>query len=78
MSNPYLKSTILEAVDNQIRENNPPIAKETYLRLQAAGYTQQQSKEKIAAVLLADIYDVMKSGQPHDEVNYEKQLRALK
>jgi hypothetical protein len=50
MSNSYLKSTLLEVVDNQIRENNPLITKKTFRRLQEMGYTAQPIKEKIAAV----------------------------
>ena len=75
--NPYLKQNILGVVDNQLRGNNPPVARETFERLQAEGYTPQQAKEKIAAVLLEDIYNILKTNTPHNETEYEKRLRAL-
>ena len=75
--NPYLKQHILDAVDNQLRDNTPPVARETFERLQTEGYTSQQAKEKIAAVLIEDIYDVLKTNTPHNEAKYEKRLRAL-
>jgi hypothetical protein len=76
--NPYLKSTIIEAVDNQLRDNTPPVTTETFERLQREGYSAKQAKEKIAAVLIEDIYDVMTTKQPHNEAEYERKLRALK
>jgi hypothetical protein len=36
-TNPYLKETILEVVENQLRENNPPETQQTLMRLLAAG-----------------------------------------
>ena len=75
--NLYLKQHILDVVDNQLRDNNPPIARETYERLKADGYTSQQAKEKIAAVVVEDIYEIMKNNTPHNEAEYEKRLRAL-
>lgn len=70
--NPYLKHSLLEVVDNQLRDNNPPITRLTFERLQAEGYTPKQAKEKIAAIIVEDIYDIMKNNKPHYEAKYEK------
>ncbi len=69
-SNPHLKRILIEVVDNQLRDNLE--------RLISLGYSEKQAKEKIAAVVVGDIYDVMKENKPHDTVKYEQQLRALK
>lgn len=37
--NPRLKKAVLEVVDNQINQKNPPIAAETFERLIRAGYS---------------------------------------
>jgi len=76
--NPYLKHTILSVVDNQLRDNTPPIARETFERLQTEGYTAKQAKEKIAAILLEEIYEIMTTKKPHDEKSYETRLKTLK
>jgi len=76
--NPHLKKIILEVVDNQLRDNDPPVTRETFERLQALGYTAKQAKEKIAAVVIGDIFEVMTEKKPHDTVAYERKLRALK
>ena len=75
--NPYLKHTLLEVVDNQLRGNDPPITRKTFERLQAEGYTAKQAKEKIAAVLVEDIYEIMTTKKAHDAAAYERKLKAL-
>ena len=62
--NPYFKQAVLEAVDNQLADNNPPVTRITLERLIKAGCTVQQAKEKIAAVLVVHIYDTLKYKKP--------------
>lgn len=77
MANMYLKKTVLKIVDNQLRANDPPITKATYKRLQSLGYTKQQAKEQIAAVLLEEIYDVLTIKGSYDEDRYTERLESL-
>jgi hypothetical protein len=77
MANMHLKRTILQVVDNQLNENNPPIMKITYERLLATGYTQKQAKEKLAAVALEEMYDVLKHHKPFNEERYAERLEGL-
>ena len=51
MANLRLKKLILEVVDNQLRENNPPVTKESYDKLIDAGYSAREAKEKIGAIV---------------------------
>ena len=46
MANLRLKKLILEVVDNQLRENDPPVTRESYNRLIDAGYSVSEAKEK--------------------------------
>nr|WP_244262588.1 hypothetical protein [Thermoanaerobacter siderophilus] len=78
LANQNLKRIILEVVNNQIRDNNPPITKVTLERLKKSGYTEQQAKEKIAAILIEEIYDVLKNGEAYNEERYAKKLSTLK
>ncbi|KHO62927.1 hypothetical protein THYS13_10190 [Thermoanaerobacter sp. YS13] len=78
MANQNLKRIILEVVNNQIRDNNPPITKVTLERLKKSGYTEQQAKEKIAAILIEEIYDVLKNHEVYNEERYAKKLSTLK
>lgn len=72
--NPHLRSTILEIVDNQLSENNPPETKLTFQRLIELGYTELQAKEKIGAVVTEQIYYTMKYKKAF---NLEKFIEGL-
>lgn len=73
-----LKALILGVVDNQINENNPPITAITYKRLMAAGDSSKVAKEKIAAIVAENIYDIMTDGNSFDERRYTRDLEDLK
>ena len=77
MANIRLKKLILEVVDNQLKDNNPPVARESYDRLIEAGYSVNEAKEKIGAIVVEEIYDVMKENQPYDEERYTQALKNM-
>ncbi len=76
-ADPALKMTLLETVDNQLRDNDPPETKETYKRLRRDGYSHQEARELIAAVLVTEIYNVLKYQRSHDEEKYIADLKRL-
>ncbi len=73
-----LKALIMGVVDNQINENNPPITAITYKRLMAAGDSSKVAKEKIAAIVVENIYGIMTNGNSFDEEKYIRELEGLK
>lgn len=77
MANLRLKKLILEVVDNQLKDNDPPVTRESYNRLIDAGYSANEAKEKIGAVVIEEIYDVMKENQTYDEERYTQALKAM-
>ena len=76
--NPRLKSLILQVVDNQLNDNDPPITRITLDRLLASGYSRKRAKEMIGSVVVGFIYDIMKDGTAFDEEKYTAELKALK
>ena len=76
--NPRLKALIMQILDNQLRDNNPPTVKETLTRLIKLGYSQKQAREKIAAVIVVEVYDIMKDMRPFNAESYSKALNDLK
>ena len=70
MANLMLKKTILGVVDNQLKAKDPLCTWETYEKLLEAGYSKSEAKDKIGAVVLTEIYDILKAGQPFDEERY--------
>ena len=77
MSNDRLKFAILEIVENQIKMDDPPCAGRTFRRLVSSGYTDKEAKEMIGAVLIEDIYFILKDKQSFDVEKYSKRLDDL-
>lgn len=75
--NPRLKALILEVVDNQINDNDPPITRKTMERLIAMGYTEKKAKEMIGAVVAVHIYDIMADGKDFNVARYTRDLKKL-
>ncbi len=76
-TNPRLKELVLEVVNNQIKDNTPPITRETLKRLMDEGAPEPLAREWIAAAVLEELYDVMKNQVPFDEERYARSLSAL-
>lgn len=77
VANLRLKKIILEIVENQLKDNDPPATKEAYHKLLDAGYSVREAKEKIGTVVLTEIYDVLKENQSYDEVRYNLALEEM-
>lgn len=77
-TNNYLQQSILEIVENQLRDNTPPDTKRTFKRLVSIGYTRTEALNLIGGVVLAEIYDMLKAGKPYDEKKFTKALKKLK
>lgn len=77
MANLRLKKMVLEVVNNQIKANDPPCTKDSYEKLLDAGYSRSEAKDKIGAVALTEIYDILKVGKSFDEAKYQKSLEEM-
>ena len=77
MSNDRLKFAILEIVENQIKMDDPQCTGRTFKRLVSSGYTEKEAKEMIGAVLIEDIYFILKDKQSFDVEKYTKRLDDL-
>ena len=58
--NLYLKSAILEVIDNQLQANDPPETRQTFDRLISEKYSEEEAKELIGCVVTSEIFDVLK------------------
>lgn len=50
--NPFLKSAILEIVDNQLRANDPPETRQTFDLLISEGYSEKEANKLIGCVVV--------------------------
>ena len=72
-----LKSLILQIVKNQIKNNDPPETKETLVRLLEEGNTRQEAIEKIALIVIEEIYDILKNKQEFNRERFVSKLKKL-
>ena len=73
----FARQAIIEAVENQLKDNNPPITKQTCDRLVADGHSRKEAIEMIGVCLANEVSEVMNSNQPFDEERYSQNLRNL-
>lgn len=68
---------LMEIVDHQLRDNDPPETKQTLERLMVAGYPESESCKMIACVVLTEIYDVLKYKRDFDRAAFIAALHRL-
>ena len=68
---------ILEVVENQIRDNDPPETRQTLRRLIKEGFSREGAVELIAAVVVNEIYNVLKQEKNFDRKRFVAALRQL-
>ncbi|MFD1040014.1 hypothetical protein ACFQ3N_16700 [Virgibacillus byunsanensis] len=78
MANERVKSQILETVENQLKMEDPICTTKTYQRLRESGYSGNKAKEMIGAILIEEMYLIMKDHVPFSEERYAKKLSDLK
>jgi len=76
-TNPELAKTLLEIVDAQLRDGDPPETRRTFDRLVAMGHSPEGARQLIAQVVLREIFAVMASGQRYDAARFIAALERL-
>ncbi len=76
-ASPQLTAAILDAVDNQLRDLNPPETKETYDRLVSSGISDKEAQRLIAIALSSEIFRMLKYKEYYDSERYIALLRKL-
>ena len=72
-----LYKIIIQSVEIQIRDNDPPITKTTFERLMKNGRDQATAKEMIASVIAEEIYLTMKDDRKMNIENFARRLAEL-
>jgi len=68
---------IVEVVENQLNENDPPETKQTLERLIGLGESRENAIRFIASALCVEIYEALKNKTPYNKKRYLKNLKAL-
>lgn len=67
----------LETVERQLRENKPVEVGMTLDRLKNQGFSEQEAKRLIAQCVAQEMYHVMESDTPYNEIRYVEMLHQL-
>ncbi len=78
MANPKrVKRAILEIVENQLRDNEPPETRQALKRLLALGYSRQEAVEMIAAAVASEIWHILHEKERYGAERYKAALNQI-
>src|SRR5579864_648847 len=76
-ANPAVQAAILEIVENQLRDNDPPEVRRTLARLIASGSSDEKARLLIGMVVLFEMNDMLKTNTAFDHDRYVSALDRL-
>jgi len=68
---------VIEAVENQIRDNDPPETRITLDRLMSLGESRNNAMRYIGAVMAQEMFEILRSKKPYNEDRYIANLKNL-
>jgi hypothetical protein len=71
------RAELREAIESQITANNPPETKETFGRLIAAGFAEEDVWRLLSAVLAFELAAILRESRQFSLAAYVKALKAL-
>tara|TARA_B100000315_G_C14234376_1_gene432471 strand:- start:241 stop:588 length:348 start_codon:yes stop_codon:yes gene_type:complete len=75
--NPLVQRTILEIVENQLKDGDPPETVQTLERLVADGHSRQEAKKLIGAVVVMELNELVKQRQTFEKARFVRALNRL-
>ncbi|KXB06974.1 hypothetical protein AKJ51_02405 [candidate division MSBL1 archaeon SCGC-AAA382A20] len=73
----YGREIIMEVVDNQLSDGDPPETQKTLDRLLGEGYSEEKAKDLIGCVVVSEIFEIMNQGRRFDRQSYIEALENL-
>ena len=73
----FAHAQLVEAIENQLTDNDPPAAQATLNKLTLVGYEREETLHLMALVLADEIKQMMAEDRAFDGVRYEQNLRNL-
>ena len=68
---------IIEAVENQIRDNDPPETRITLDRLMSMGESRNNAMRLIGAVMAQEMFEILQNKREYNEDHYIANLKKL-
>ncbi len=67
----------IEAIENQIRDNDPPETRITLDRLMSLGESRNNAMKYIGAVMAQEMFEILRNKLPYNEDRYIANLKNL-
>lgn len=68
---------ILEVVENQVRDGDPPETRQTVDRLVREGYTSDEARRLISTAVSVEIFHILRDREPFNRVRFLWNLARL-
>ena len=75
--NRRLQKAILEVINTQVRDNDPPETKQALTRLQNQGFSAAESLRLIGYVVASEVFNVLQEKRQYDQEKYIGALNDL-
>ncbi len=75
--NQRLRKAILEVINAQLRDNDPPETKLTLIRLQDHGFSEEEALRLIGYVVASEVFSVLQENRQYDKTKYIAALNDL-
>ena len=72
-----LREAILEVINKQMKDNDPPETKLAFARLREEGFTEEETLKLIGYVVASEVFTVLKENRRYDKDKYISALNAL-
>jgi len=75
--NQRIRQAILAVINTQIQTNDPPETKQTLIRLQGQGFSEEDALRLIGYVVASEVFSILQKDRPYSEKRYITALNAL-
>ena len=72
-----LRKAILQVVDQQLRNREPAVTRETFDRLCREGFSEGEARKLIGYVVAAEFFEVVRKERRYNEQAFAAKLQAL-
>lgn len=76
-TNPELGKAVLEVVENQVRDNDPPETRRTIARLVGEGYTDEEARRLVSTAVTVELFHIMRDREKFNRERYVWNLSRL-
>ena len=75
--NQRIRKAVLEVIQTQVRENDPPEMNQALKRLREQAFSEEEVVRLVGYVVVSEVFNVLKENRPYDREKYIAALNNL-